>query len=201
MPTNVTKKWLLGENANAGISGVGSGAPSLGSGSTISSGATFPAGHTIKTYYDEVTTSGTTYAADTWHNIMSVTTSVPASTSSNFIIQWMINYGSDDWGAWSRCYNTTTSTAIGVNTDSSMGSRVATTSGGQNESGGNATSRMINMIGLVRQLGCTLEAQTFKVQLYSGRDTIVLNRHWANNDDDITGNRGICSMLVQEIAG
>ena len=147
------------------------------------------------------TGSGATYGADTWHNIMSVTTSVPASTSSNFIIQWMINYGSDDWGAWSRCFNTTTNTAIGVNTDSSMDNRVATTSGGQNESGGNAGARMINMIGLVRQQGCTLEAQTFKVQLYSGRDTIVLNRHTQNNNDDITGNRGICSMLVQEIAG
>ena len=166
-------------------------------------GAPFlPTGTVIKTYYDEVTTSGTTYVADTWHDILSVTTSVPATTSSNFIIQWMINYGSDDWGAWSRCYNSTTSTAIGVNTDSSMGSRIATTSGGQNDSGSHdANSKMINMNGLVRQLGCTLVAQTFKVQLYSGRDTIVLNRHWQNNDDDITGNRGICSMLVQEIAG
>jgi hypothetical protein len=184
---------------NEGLGGASSPITLSGDTATLGTGTTFPAGTVIKTYYDEVTTSGTTYVADTWHDILSVTTSVPATTSSNFIIQWMINYGSDDWGAWSRCYNSTTSTAIGVNTDSSMGSRIATTSGGQQ--GDDAGPQMINMNGLVRQLGCTLVAQTFKVQLYSGRDTIVLNRHWQNNDEDITGNRGICSMLVQEIAG
>ena len=47
MPINVTKNWLLGENANAGISGVGSGTPSLGSGSTFSGTATLSSSSTV----------------------------------------------------------------------------------------------------------------------------------------------------------
>ena len=29
MPINVTKNWLLGENSNTGLTGVGSGSPTL----------------------------------------------------------------------------------------------------------------------------------------------------------------------------
>ena len=71
MPTNVTKKWLLGENANAGISGVGSGAPSLGSGSTfsgtanLSSSSTFPTGMMIQIVDNPITTVRTRDVANT----------------------------------------------------------------------------------------------------------------------------------------
>lgn len=67
MPTNVTKNWLLGENANAGISGVGSGTPSLGS------GATFPTGMPIKVSHSYMTSDYGPNATTTEVNFWSPT--------------------------------------------------------------------------------------------------------------------------------
>ena len=98
MPINVTKNWLLGENANAGISGVGSGTPSLGSGSTISSGATFPAGHVLRVFHktstaDITVTSGTTIVTGCTQTL------TPLSNTSKFLISHSFsgryNSGSD----------------------------------------------------------------------------------------------------------
>jgi hypothetical protein len=165
--------------------------------------ARLPAGVVIKTYYNELLTT-TTIAPDEWRDILSVTTSVPLSTSNDFLIHFMVHYGVDDWGPVLRVYNSTTTTPIGVATGGLGSNRVAgTATDTAGSSGGDysVTSYIHAINGVVRQSGCTLVAQTFKAQLWSGRDTLSINKHLATNDDDITGLRTICSIMVQEIAG
>ena len=65
MPINVTKKWLLGENANAGISGVGSGTPSLGSGSTFPAGIMLQTVHAFATTATVISSTDMTVGTDT----------------------------------------------------------------------------------------------------------------------------------------
>ena len=178
------------------------GIPAAGITGTLAA-ARLPAGVVIKTYYDELLTT-TTIAPDAWRDLLSVTTDVPLSTSSDFLVHFMVHYGADDWGGVLRVYNSTTSTAIGVATGDLGSNRVAgTATDTAGTSGGDysPTAYVHAINGVVRQSGCTLAAQTFKAQIWSGRDTLSINKHLATNDDDITGLRTICSIMVQEIAG
>ena len=132
---------------------------------TINSNATFPSGMVIKTYYAELTTYGSTYAQDGWRTILSLTTDVPASTSSDFILSGHLTYGVTDWGIKTRFYNTTTSTPISINTDTGIGNRIQgswTSSAATNEA--NNEAYMYLCSGCGKQTNNTGVAQTFAIQ-------------------------------------
>ena len=170
---------------------------------TINSNATFPSGSIIKTYYAEYTLSATTtYAAGSWHDIpsLSITTDVPQSTSSNFLLFGHTVHGTDaDWSAKFRFYNATTSVAVSVATTRAQGNEVFSTFiGGQTYP--HSSADMYNGYGTGYQGGNNGSAQNFKLQGFSGRNSYILNRQIANNNDNISGNATICSLTVMEIA-
>ena len=178
----------------------------VGSGGTISQGTigsnvTFPAKMIIKTYYAEYTDqASTTYAQDTWHDIpnLSITTDVPKSTSSNFLLFGSTHFGIDDWSPKTRFYNSTTSTAIGVGTNPLSSQEPASFTGYTWNS--TNSSQMFGGSGFALQTGNTGVAQNFKLQGYSGRDPFVINRSYTNSNDDISGNAVISTLIVMEIA-
>ena len=170
---------------------------------TLGSSTTFPAGCIIKIYYAEYTESNsTTYSVDTWHDIpnLSITTDVPQSTSSKFLLFGHTVHGSpSDWSAKFRFYNATTSSPVSVAT-TRLGSNVqfSTFIGGHNYPHSN--NDMYNGYGTGYQSSNNGSAQNFKLQGYSGRGGYILNRMWGSTDDDISSNATICSLTVMEIA-
>ena len=170
---------------------------------TLGSSTTFPAGHVIKTYYAEYTESNsTTYSVDTWHDIpnLSITTDTPQSTSSKFLLFGHTVHGSNaDWSAKFRFYNATTSLPVSVATTRSQGLEVFSTFIG-GHTFPDSTADMFNGYGTGYQPSNNGSAQNFKLQGYSGRSGYILNRQWATNNDDISGNATICSLTVMEIA-
>ena len=98
---------------------------------TLHSDVLFPSGAVVKVYYAEYTLSATTtYAAGSWHDIpsLSITTDVPQSTSSNFLLFGHTVHGTDaDWSAKFRFYNATTSVAVSVATTRAQGNEVFST--------------------------------------------------------------------------
>jgi hypothetical protein len=186
----------------AGALGSGVTTPAAGITGTIGSGVTFPAGHVLKTYYNEFVTK-TTAAPEAWRDVVSVTTDVPLSTSSDFLIYFMVHYGTDDWGGIVRVYNHTTTTPIGVATGAQSSQVAGTASDTAASAGGGYTpvSYIHSQSGVVRQSNCTAVAQTFKAQIWAGRDTLTINSSVNDPNSNITGFRTICSIMVQEIAG
>ena len=169
---------------------------------TISPTVMFPTGCVIKTYYAEYTESNsTTYAADSWHDIpnLSITTDIPQSTSSKFLLFGHTVHGTDDWAAKFRFYNVTTGSAVSNATTRAQGAEVFS-----NFIAGatypDSSAQMYNGNGQGYQSSNNGSAQTFKLQGYSGRGGYILNRQWATNNDDISGNACICSLIVLEIA-
>ena len=175
----------------------------LSSSSVIQSGVNFPSGSTIKTYYAEYTESNsTTYSIDTWHDIpnLSITTDVPQSTSSKFVLWGHTVHGSNsDWSAKFRFYNATTSSAVS-NATTRLGSSLVFSNfiGGHNYP--HSANDMYNGNGMAYQPNNNGSAQTFKLQGYSGRTGYILNRMWGSTNDDISSNACICSLVVMEIA-
>ena len=168
---------------------------------TIGGGATFPAKMIVKTYYAEYKDqASTTYVHDTWHDIpnLSITTDVPQSTSSNFLLFGSIHFGLNDWSPKARFYNSTTSTAIGVGTNS-LGSQEPASFISFNWPSGNA-NQVFGASGFALQTGNTGVAQNFKLQGYSGRGSFYINRSATNTNDDISGNSLISTLIVMEIA-
>lgn len=168
----------------------------------IQNGVGLPSGSLVKTYYAEYTESNsTTYSADTWHDIpnLSITTDVPQSTSSKFLLFGHTVQGTDDWAAKFRFYNVTTGSAVSNATTRAQGNEVFS-----NFIGGatypDSSAQMYNGNGQGYQSSNNGSAQTFKLQGYSGRGGFKLNRQWATNNDDISGNACICSLIVMEIA-
>tara|TARA_Y100000004_G_C8827238_1_gene374549 strand:+ start:21 stop:593 length:573 start_codon:yes stop_codon:yes gene_type:complete len=170
---------------------------------TISPTVMFPTGCVIKTYYAEYTESNsTTYGSDSWHDIpnLTITTDIPQSTSSKFLLFGHTVHGApDDWSAKFRFYNVTTGSAVSNATTRAQGAEPFS-----NFVGGhtypNSTADMFNGNGQGYQSSNNGSAQTFKLQGYSGRGGYILNRQWATNNDDISGNATICSLIVMEIA-
>ena len=169
---------------------------------TISPTVMFPTGCVIKTYYAEYTESNsTTYSVDTWHDIpnLTITTDIPQSTSSKFLLFGHTVHGADDWSAKFRFYNVTTGSAVSNATTRSQGLEPFS-----NFVGGHtypdSSAQMFNGNGQGYQSTNNGSAQTFKLQGYSGRGGYILNRQWATSNDDISGNACICSLIVMEIA-
>tara|TARA_R100000664_G_scaffold28725_1_gene40157 strand:+ start:1335 stop:2027 length:693 start_codon:yes stop_codon:yes gene_type:complete len=170
---------------------------------TLGSNTTFASGNIVKTYYAEYTESNsTTYSIQTWHDIpnLSITTDVPKSTSSKFLLFGHTVHGTnEDWSAKFRFYNVTTSSAVSNATTRAQGSeQFSNFIGGHTYP--NSSADMFNGNGQGYQSSNNGSAQTFKLQGYSGRNGYILNRQWANNNDDISGNACICSLIVMEIA-
>lgn len=170
---------------------------------TLHSDVLFPSGAVVKVYYAEYTLSATTtYAAGSWHDIpsLSITTDTPKSTSSKFLLYGHTVHGTDaDWSAKFRFYNATTSTAVSVATTRAQGlEEFSTFVGGQTYPHSNAD--MYNGYGTGYQSSNNGSAQNFKLQGFSGRNSYILNRQIANNNDNISGNATICSLTVMEIA-
>ena len=169
---------------------------------TISPTVMFPTGCVIKTYYAEYTESNsTTYGSDSWHDIpnLTITTDIPQSTSSKFLLFGHTVHGADDWSAKFRFYNQTTSSPVSVAT-TRLGSAVqfSTFIGGHTYP--NSGNDMFNGYGTGYQSSNNGSAQTFKLQGYSGRSGYILNRMWGSTNDDISSNATICSLTVMEIA-
>ena len=168
---------------------------------TLSSGINFPAKMIVKTYYAEYKNQATTtYASDTWHDIpnLSITTDVPKSTSSNFLLFGNTHFGINDWSPKARFYNSTTSTAIGVGTNPLSLQEPASFTGFTWNSSN--ISQIFGASGFALQTGNTGVAQNFKLQAYSGRGSFYINRTYANSNDDISGNALISTLIVMEIA-
>ena len=170
---------------------------------TLSSSVIFPSGHVIKTYYAEYTESNsTTYAADSWHDIpnLSITTDVPQSTSSKFLLFGHTVHGTPaDWSAKFRFYNATTNSPVSIGTTRYGNSiEFSTFIGGHNYPNSNADT--MNGYGTGYQSSNNGSAQNFKLQGYSGRNGYILNRMWSTTNDDISANATICSLTVMEIA-
>lgn len=169
----------------------------------IQNGVGLPSGSLIKTYYAEYTESNsTTYAADIWHDIpnLSITTDVPQSTSSKFLLFGHTVHGTpSDWSAKFRFYNATTGVAVS-NATTRAGSNLVFSNfiGGMNYPHSNAD--MYNGNGQAYQSSNNGSAQNFKLQGYSGRNGYILNRMWGTTNDDISANATICSLTVMEIA-
>ena len=181
-----------------------SGTNNLGSNPTITLGAnaTFPTRMVLKTYYAENTTRSTTaLSINTWHNIsgLSITTDVPKSTSSDFLLFASVHSTINDWSPKCRFYNTTTSSAISIGTNPQSLQEPAGFVG-YNYPAGNNT--IYNHTGFGFQTNNTGVAQTFKVQIFAGRGSggIYLNRTYTDTNDDISGNSVISSFIVMEIA-
>ena len=169
---------------------------------TLSSGINFPAGMVLKTYYAENTTrSSTSLSIDTWHNIsgLSITTDVPKSTSSNFLLFASVHSSINDWYPKCRFYNSTTSSAISIGTNPQSSQEPAGFVGYNYPT---TTDVISNQSGFGFQSNNTGVAQTFKVQIYAGRGTggIYLNRSYNDANDDISGNSVTSSFIVMEIA-
>ena len=166
---------------------------------TIQNGVGLPSGSLVKTYYAEYTESNsTTYSVDTWHDIpnLTITTDIPQSTSSKFLLFGHTVHGADDWSAKFRFYNQTTSSPVSVAT-TRLGSNVqfSTFIGGHNYP--DSANDMYNGNGTGYQSSNNGSAQIFKLQGYSGRGGYILNRMWGSTNDDISSN---ASLTVMEIA-
>ena len=184
-----------------GTSGTSAPITLSGDTATLGSGVTFPAKMIVKTYYAEYKDqASTTYAVDTWHDIpnLSITTDVPKSTSSNFLLFGSTHFGINDWAPKARFYNSTTSTAIGVGTNPLSSQEPASFVSYTYPSGN--SSQVFGGSGFALQTGNTGVAQNFKLQGYSGRTSFYINRGASNTNDDISGNAVISTLIVMEIA-
>ena len=167
----------------------------------VNVGAGFPANMIVKMYYAEDTeSSASSFAADQWHTLLTITTDTPLSTSSNFILTASMHVGVADWGAKFRFYNSTTSQPISINTSTGLSSQinVGFVHTGDVDSDSN---HLRNATGMGRQIGNNGSAQTFVVQGYSGRTAFYLNRATTQSNDDITGNLATSTFTVMEISG
>ena len=165
MVTNVTKEWLLGENANAGITGVGSGTPSLGSGSTIFSGAIFPAGHVLQVVSTQSNSrsgySNTQQSSTTWQDLMSLSIT-PSATSSKVLVTVCMAVGVDNY-AWSgRILQAGATVSDHIGLSASSGSRTPITFSTTPYSGNDDEVATASYTGLFSP--SSTSAVTYKVQ-------------------------------------
>jgi len=167
----------------------------------VAVGSGFPPNMIVKMYFTEDTEISTSsFAIDQWHTLLTITTDVPLSTSSNFILTASMHAGVADWGVKYRFYNSTTNQPISINTNTNIGSKINV---GFVHTGDVDTdaNHLRNVTGMGRQIGNNGSAQTFVVQGYSGRTEFWLNRAGTLNDDDITGNLAVSTFTVMEISG